>query len=141
MPNNLVSVTFHLRKRSWVKTPDSRQSGSSAPAYSQVEEEQIRESLDLLNDHLGVRRILESLPTRDLHADLRRLVELQCAIVHVLQVVEGTASAVLQIFIDRGAEEEELEERMRGMVDDIVDAGHGVDDGEDFDFDQNNVDS
>ena len=55
--------------------------------------------------------------------------------------MEGTASAVLQIFIDRGAEEEELEERMRGMVDDIVDAGHGVDDGEDFDFDQNNVDS
>ena len=92
------------------------------------------------SDCLGVQRILESLPTRDLHADLRRLVELQRAIVRVLQVVEGTASAVLQIFVDRGAEEEEFEERMRGMVDDIVDAGHGVNDGEDFDFDRNDYD-
>ena len=29
---------------------------------------------------------------------------------------------------------------MRGMVDDIVDAGHGVNDGEDFDFDRNDYD-
>ena len=37
-------------------------------------------------------------------------------------------------------EEEELEERMRDMVNDVVDAGHGDDKGEDFDFDRNNVD-
>ena len=30
---------------------------------------------------------------------------------------------------------------MREAMDDVVDAGHGVDDGEDFDFDGNDVDS
>ena len=58
--------------------------------YLQVEEEQIREALKLLNDHLGVQRIFQSLLTIDLHSDLRHLVELQCAIIHVLQVVEAT---------------------------------------------------
>ena len=29
---------------------------------------------------------------------------------------------------------------MREAIDDMVDAGHGIDNGEDFDFDGNNVD-
>ena len=53
--------------------------------------------------------------------------------------MEETALVVMQIFMDCEAEEEEIEERMREMVDDVVDAGYGVDDGEDFDFDQNNL--
>ena len=62
------------------------------------------------------------------------------AIVHVLQIVEGTALVVLQIFVDHGVAEEGLEEQMRGMEDNVVDTGHRVNEGEDFDFDQNNYD-
>ena len=40
-------------------------------------------------------------------------------------------------FVDREAQAEE--EASQG--DDVVDAGHGVDTGEDFDYDGNNVDS
>ena len=137
MPNNLVSIIYHLQKHSWVKTPDSHQSRSSAPAYSQVEEEQIWEALELLNNYLGVQRIFQSLPTIDLHSNLQCLVELQRAIICVLQVVEATASALLRIYMDRLVEEEDEEERMGEMVDNIVDAGHGEDKGEDFDYDGN----
>ena len=63
-----------------------------------------------------------------------------CAIVHVLQIVEATALAVLQVFVDCQAEEEETLEQMREVMDDVVDTGHGVNDGEDFNFDGNNVD-
>ena len=70
------------------------------PAYSQVEEEQIQEALEMLNDHLGIRRVLESLPTQDLHADLQCLVALQCAVICILQIVEATALVVLQVFVD-----------------------------------------
>ena len=38
--------------------------------YLQVEEEQIREALETLEDHLGIRRVLELLLTVNLHADL-----------------------------------------------------------------------
>ena len=52
--------------------------------------------------------------------------------------MEGIASDVLRIFVDREAEwEQEQEDLGQGEVDEVVDAGHGVDDGEDFDFDGN----
>ena len=66
----------------------------------------------------------------------QRLVLIQHAIVCVLQIVGETASGVLQILVDCEAQEEE--EASQG--DDVVDAGHGVDTGEDFNFDRNNVD-
>ena len=59
---------------------------------------------------------------------------------HILWIVEGTALTALQIFVDCGLAEEELEEWMKGVVDDIVDAGHRINDGENFDFDQNDYD-
>ena len=51
--------------------------------------------------------------------------------------MEETASAILHILVDREAQEEEV----ASLVDEVVDAGYGVDDGEDFNFDGNNVDS
>ena len=47
---------------------------------------------------------------------------------------------VLQVFVDQQAKEEETLEQMREAMDDVVDAGHGVNNGEDFDFNGNNVD-
>ena len=47
-----------------------------------------------------------------------------------------TASAVLHILVDREAQEEEV----ASLVDEVIDAGFGIDDGEDFDFDGNNMD-
>ena len=140
MPNNLASVLTLHHLASWVKTSNSHVPGSSTPAYSQVEEEQIWEALETLNNHLGIRIVLELLLTQDLHTDLQHLVQLQHAIVHVLQIVEATALVVLQVSVDRQAEEEETLEQMREVMDDMVDAGHGVNDGEDFDFDGNDVD-
>ena len=49
--------------------------------------------------------------------------------------MEETALAILRILVDREAQEEEV----ASLVDEVVDAGHGVDDGEDFDFDGNDV--
>ena len=46
-----------------------------------------------------------------------------------------TASGVLQILVDREAQAEE--EASQG--DDVVDAGHGVDTREDFNYDGNDV--
>ena len=46
-----------------------------------------------------------------------------------------TALGVLQILVDHEAQEEE--EASQG--DNVVDAGHGVDTGEDFDYDGNNM--
>ena len=48
-----------------------------------------------------------------------------------------TASGVLQILVDHEAYEEEV----ASLGDKVVDAGHGVDTGEDFDFNKNDVDS
>ena len=70
-----------------------------------------------------------------LQSELQRLVLIQHAIVHVLQIVGETASGVLQILVDREAQMEEE----ASVGDDVVDAGHGVDTGEDFDFDGNDV--
>ena len=72
------------------------------------------------------------MPMEDLRSDLRCIVQLQHAIVLVLQLVGETASAVLHILVDREAQEEEV----ASLVDEVVDTGFGVDDGEDFDFDQ-----
>ena len=84
--------------------------------------------------------MFHSMPTEDLRRDLRQLVLIQRTIVHVLQLVEGIASDVLRIFVDREAElEQEQEDLGQGEVDEVVDAGHGVNDGEDFDFDRNDV--
>ena len=71
----------------------------------------------------------------DLRSDLRRIVQLQRAIVLVLRIVEESALAILRILVDREAQEEEV----ASLVDEVVDAGHGVDNGEDFDFDGNDV--
>ena len=48
-----------------------------------------------------------------------------------------TASGVLQILVDHEAQEEE--EASQG--DDVVDAGHGIDTGEDFNYNKNDVES
>ena len=48
----------------------------------------------------------------------------------------GTALGVLQILVDREAQAEE--EASEG--DNVVDAGHGVDTGEDFNYNRNDVD-
>ena len=77
------------------------------------------------------------MPMEDLRSDLRRIVQLQRAIVLVLQIVEETASVVLHILVDHEAWEEEV----ASLVDEVIDAGYGVDNGEDFDFEGNNVDS
>ena len=81
--------------------------------------------------------MFQSMPTEDLRQDLRQLVLIQRAIVHVLRLVEGTASDVLRIFVDREAEWEQMQEDSQNGVDKVVDAGHGVDNGENFDFDGN----
>ena len=49
--------------------------------------------------------------------------------------MEETASAVLHILVDHEAQEEEV----ASLVDEVVDAGYGIDNGEDFDFNGNNV--
>ena len=62
---------------------------------------------------------------------------IQQAIVHVLRLVEGTASDVLCIFVDQEAEWEQMQEDSQDGVDEVVDARHGVDSRENFDFDGN----
>ena len=54
--------------------------------------------------------------------------------------MEATALTVLQVFVDQQAKEEETLEWMREAMGGVVDAGHGVNDGEDFNFNGNNVD-
>ena len=77
-------------------------------------------------------------PIEDLHRDLWQLVQIQRAIVHVLRLVEGTAFDVLCIFIDREAEWEQMQEELgQNEVNEVVDAAHGSDNGEDFDYDSN----
>ena len=62
---------------------------------------------------------------------------IQCAIVCVLQIVGETALGVLQILVDREAQEEEE----ASLGDKVVDAGRGIDTREDFNYDRNDVDS
>ena len=96
------------------------------------------QALNLLAGRLELRTMFQSLPTEDLRRDLRQLVQIQRAIVHVLRLVEGTASDVLRIFVDREAEWEQMQEELgQDEVDEVVDAVHGSDNGEDFDYDSN----
>ena len=96
------------------------------------------QALNLLAGRLELRTMFQSLPTEDLRRDLRQLVQIQRAIVHVLRLVEGTASDVLRIFVDREAEWEQMQEELgQDEVDEVVDALHGTDDGENFDYDGN----
>ena len=125
--NNSVIVLRQL-DTSLMKHSGS-QVGEDLPSY----EEAIRQALDTLQDRLAIRRTFEEMPMEDVWSSLRRLVLIQRAIVRVLQIVGGTASAVLQIFVDWEAQQEELE----SLVDEVVDAGHGVDSGENFDYDGN----
>ena len=76
------------------------------------------------------------MPMEDLWSDLQCIVQLQRAIVLILRIVEETASAVLHILVDCEAQEEEV----ASLLDEVIDAGFGVDDRGDFDFDGNNVD-
>ena len=107
------------------------------PVYLQVDEEGTRRVLDTLQDCLSLRHLFEELPMEDLRSELQHLVLIQHAIVCVLQIVGETASGVLQILIDREAQEEE--EANQG--DDVVDAGHSIDTGEDFDYNRNDMES
>ena len=65
------------------------------PAYSQVDEEGIRRALDTLQDQLSLHCLFEEMPMEGLWSELRHLVLIQCAIIHVLQIVGETASGVL----------------------------------------------
>ena len=137
-PNNLALVLIHIRGFSWVKTVDSPASRNCAPPYSKSNVESITAALDVLQGRLELRSMFQAMPTEDLRRDLRQLVLIQRTIVHVLQLVEGIASDVLCIFVDREAEwEQEQEDLGQGEIDEVVDAGHGVDDGENFDYDGN----
>ena len=140
MPNNLALVRIHILGPLWVKTFGSHVQENSAPPYSESNVESVAAALDVLRSRLELRSMFHSMPTEDLRRDLRQLVLIQRTIVHVLQLVEGIASDVLRIFVDREAKwEQEQEDLGQGEVDEVVDAGHGVDDGEDFDFDGNDV--
>ena len=107
------------------------------PAYLQVDEEGIRRALDTLQDHLSLCCLFKEMPMEGLWSELQCLVLIQCAIVHVLQIVGETASGVLQILVDHEAQAEE--EASQG--DNVVDAGHSIDTVEDFDYDGNDMDS
>ena len=98
--------------------------------------------LELLQGQLAVRVMFQLLPMEDLQEDLQQLMKIQQAIVNVLCLVEGTALEVMHIFVDQEAEQEQmhkdlLSRQVDEVVDDVVDAGHRVDDGENFDFDGN----
>ena len=82
--------------------------------------------------------MFQSLLTEDLHKDLQQLVNIQQAIINVLCLVEGTALEVIYIFIDQEVEWEQMcKDLLKEQVNKVMDAGHGVDDGENFDFDRN----
>ena len=66
---------------------------------------------------------------------------IQRTTVHVLQLVEGIASDILHIFVNHKAKWEQMQEDLgQGEVDKVVNAGHGVDNGENFDY-EGNLDS
>ena len=67
---------------------------------------------------------------------------IQRAIINVLHLVEGTALEVMHIFVSWEVEWEQMHEdllsrQVNEVVDEVVDAGHRVDDGENFNFDGN----
>ena len=89
MPENFATMCLQVNKE------------SSAPEYTEVDEEGIEAVLELLRGRLAIQTMFQSLPTEDLWSDLQHLVMIQRAIVHVLQLVEGTASDVMNIFVAR----------------------------------------
>ena len=138
IPNNLAVILIRIRDTSWVKIFDSPVVENSAPpSYRPPTPEGVAAALNLLAGRLELRAMFQSMPTEDLRRDLRQLVLIQRAIVHVLRLVEGTASDMLHIFVDQEAEWEQMQEDSQNGVDEVVDAGHGVDSGENFDFDGN----
>ena len=134
IPNNLVPICIVILRQ--VSSSHVSKNCSSVPAYSQVDKEGIRRTLDTLQDCLSLRCLFEEMPVESLPSELRHLVLIQCAIICVLQIVGETASGVLQILVDRETQAEED----ASVGDDIVDAGHGVDTREDFNFNGNDVD-
>ena len=132
IPNNLGHI--HIIILLQASSSHVSKNCSSMPAYSQVDEEGIRRALDTLQDQLSLRRLFKEMPMEGLQSELRRLALIQRAIICVLQIVGETASGVLQILVDREAQAEEA-----SVGDNVVDAGNGIDTGEDFDFDGNDV--
>ena len=139
MPNNLVLILIRIWGTSWVKTSNSLMSENSAlPSYRPPMPEGVTTVLNLFVGRLELRLMFQSMLTEDLCQDLRQLVLIQWAIIHVLHLVEATASDVLRIFVNREAEWEQMQENLgQDKVDEVVDAEHGVDDGENFNFDGN----
>ena len=138
MPNKLAFLLILVRLDTiWMKLSDSLVD-EALPSYRPPTPEGVVQALNLLAGRLELRTMFQSLPTEDLRRDLRQLVQIQWAIVHVLRLVEGTASDVLRIFVDREAEWEQMQEDLgQDEVDEVVDAAHGSDNGEDFDYDGN----
>ena len=63
---------------------------------------------------------------------------IQRAIVNALHLVEGTALEVMHIFVDQEAKWEQMcKDPLEEQVNKVVDAGHGVDNGESCDFNSN----
>ena len=133
MPNNLVFVLIHIQDTSWVKIFDFHVAESSMPPYHPPALEGVIAVLDLLAGRLELQVMFQPMSTEDLCQDLCQLVLIQWAIVYVLCLVEETASDMLHIFVNREAEWEQMQEDL--VVDNMVDAGHGIDNGENFDFD------
>ena len=101
MPNNLAFILIRIRDTSWIKIFDSPAVENSAPpSYHPPTPEGVVAVLNLLAGRLELRAMFQSMPTEDLRRDLRQLVLIQRAIIHVLHLVEGTASDVLRIFVD-----------------------------------------
>ena len=134
IPNNLGCIPIIILHQ--VSSSHVSKNCSSVPVYSQVDEEGIRRALDTLQDRLSLHRLFEEMLMEGLWSELRRLVLIQRAIVCVLQIVGETALGVLQILVNCEAQEEE--EASEG--DNVVDTGYGVDTGEDFNYDGNDVD-
>ena len=95
IPNNLVCI--HIVILLQASSSHVSENCSSVPAYSQVDKEGIRRVLDILQDCLSLHRLFEEMPMEDLWSELQRLVLIQHAVVHVLQIVGETATGVLQI--------------------------------------------
>ena len=139
MPCNLVLILMCILDSSLVKISKSPVSkNSTPPSYQPPMLEEVTAALNLLAGRLELRSMFQSMPTEDLHQDLRQLVLIQQAIIHVLHLVEATASDMLRIFVNREAEWEQMQEDLvQDEVDDVVDTEHRVDDGEHFDFNGN----
>lgn len=95
---------------------------SSIPEYMEIDKGGIEAALDLLRGRMQI----------------FCLVSIQRAIVHVLRIVEGTALDMMRIFVEWEAKWEQMQEDLlQEQVDEVVDTGHGVDDGKNYDFDGN----